>query len=644
MTKQFRRNLALAATLVLAGIFVYITNSLSGPLTAPLTGNLPSLLAVAIVLLGITALVVLEKRQLLPQRSAWAAAALLLCVITPVVLSGWWPNGNWGISDWDYYFSYHTALRRIVLDYHQFPHWNPYICGGTSGLGDPEFPLFTPTFLLELLFGVPIGLRLSAWLATAVGAIGMLALGRRLKLSLTASFLAALVFSFSSTNLLEIVEGHPNIFSAMWVPWIFWSWLNNYRSTKLNIWSLVCGIFLTLAFFQGGIYMLMYVGIAFLFLIPTLSQHTKSFSITLGAGLWALGFSAVKLIPVFLWLTQFQDTAYASSTYLLPWLHHIVLGRYLHSIIEIIPQQGGGWHEYGAYVGPIAAALILTSLLFASHSKKIKVLALGAILAIILASAGPLLKPLFDQAPWLPRSNVSRFMLFAVLPGALLAGLTLDKMTASKNKLWSNVAATLIMGAVAFDLFTLASALSYQPFILQPANAPNAPPPPVVYTNKEYVTRYQDIDYTRAFAGAAAGFGTMSYCTVLGPPPAVKVIEDESYEGYAFIAHDAGVAQTLAWTPNEIIINAMLTEPSTLILNSNYAKGWKVYPEGNRRVNGKPAQESNNRLAAALPAGNHQVIFKYQAPGFWIGLGLSLVTILAALILLRRIHRDYKVS
>src|SRR3990167_8748852 len=116
-------------------------------------------------------------------RYAWLAMVALLLVITPIALPGFWPNGQWGISDWDYYFSYHTAIQRIVSDFGLFPQWNPYICGGTSAIGDPEFPLFAPTFLLELLVGIPLGFRLAIFTMTAFGAGGMLLLARRLSLS-----------------------------------------------------------------------------------------------------------------------------------------------------------------------------------------------------------------------------------------------------------------------------------------------------------------------------------------------------------------------------------------------------------------------------------------------------------------------------
>jgi len=126
-------------------------------------GTRLGVVAAAVFLLGVLGL------QFVPRRRVWLAAALLLAVVTPLSLLGYWNSTDLlGIADWDYYFSLHHYYRTIILDQGVFPFWNPYTCGGTAGLGDPEFPVFTPTFLLELLFGIPTGVRLAIVLSVAV--------------------------------------------------------------------------------------------------------------------------------------------------------------------------------------------------------------------------------------------------------------------------------------------------------------------------------------------------------------------------------------------------------------------------------------------------------------------------------------------
>ncbi len=141
----------------------------------------------------------------------------------------------------------------------------------------------------------------------------------------------------------------------------------------------------------------MYTTTALLALPFLTPQPRRAFLITIQAGLWAVGFAAIKLIPVILWVSEFKDTVYASSTYTLPYLHHILLGRYLHGSV-IIPNQGGGWHEYGAYIGVIVLGLAIAGVWSKRRILK-RGLLIAAGLAILASSTGPYLKPIFDTLP-----------------------------------------------------------------------------------------------------------------------------------------------------------------------------------------------------------------------------------------------------
>lgn len=566
-------------------------------------------------------------------RYKWLLATLLLVCVTPLALAGFWfSKDELGISDWDYYFSLHTTHRRALLDYHVLPHWNPYTCGGTAGLADPEFRFFTPTFLLQLLVGIPAGLRLSIFLATATGAVGMLFLSKRLGLSVYAALLAAVTVAVSSVNLLEIVEGHPNIFSAMWIPWIFWSLLGAYQARTRQkekrsayIWTAICAVFLALTFFEGGMYLLMYTALAFA-VLPFLVRRPKDMFIPIvQAGLMALGLAAIKLIPVVLWLHQFQDQAYASSALTLPYLHSILLGRYLHGAGEIIPNQGGGWHEYGAYIGPVVLLLAAVGLM-ANWKRRLTVALLAAaVLALLLSSAGPFLKPIFDQAPFLPRSNISRVILFAVIPLALLAGFGVDSIRKLQPRIIGTSLALFLIGFAAVDLMSLAYTLSQQAFVLPRVSEHIPPAPaPIAYTAFDYKTRHNGSDYTRAYEAVLRGYGSLSYCAVLGPDPAVRTIHDE--EGNDIIAintHQQGSLGLFAlqdWTPNMARATVVLPSEADVLLNTNYAKGWTV--------NEMPTKEIAGRVGTTLPAGTHEVVFQYRTPGFVVGAVASIITVM----------------
>ncbi len=594
------------------------------------------ILAGIIFLLGAISIYFLPKWK-------WAAATLLLIGITPFAIGGFWFSpGPLGISDWDYYFSLHTSHRNTIVNYHELPHWNVYTCGGTAGIADPEFRFFTPTFLTQLALGIPTGFRIAIFLATATGAIGMLFLGKRLGLSVHGALLAAIAVAFGSVNLLEIVEGHPNIFSAMWIPWIFWSWLGAYRYIShkskfswFNPWALVCGVFLALTFFEGGIYLLMYTAIAFAGLLVLAPSKKKSFYVSLQAGLWSLGLAAIKIIPVLLWLRQFQDKMYAGSKFTLPYLDEILLGRYIHNAGDIIPNQGSGWHEYGAYIGYTVLILAFIGLWYQRRTRIAKVLCIAALLSILVSSLGPYLEPLFDSAPFLPRSNISRFILFGVIPLSLLAGYGIDAITTSHwlkrlpyRQVFQYLVAFLLIGSAAIELMSLSYPLSLQAFVLPHTEIPPEHAPyPLAYTAFTYEVRHDNNDYTRAYEAASRGYGTMSYCSVLTPDPLVRTIHDEEDNGIISLqtsAPDRGTYELISWTPNRVEVKVSVPNPTEVILNTNFAKGWMV--------NGQAAEGINGRVGTSVPPGDHHLTFSFYTPGFNLGAFISAITVLFAII------------
>ncbi len=586
------------------------------------------------ILAALTFGVALFLLYIWPKR-AWLIASYIIIGITPLALGGFWFSDNaLGVSDWDYYFSYHHFLRQSIVEHHTFPLWNPYTCGGTAALADPEFPVFSVTFPLELIFGIEKGLRLAIYLSIITGGLGMLALSRRLKLSVWAGLAAALGFCFGSVNILEIIEGHQNIFAAMWIPWILWSWYSAYqqKSIRRNKYIILLSIFLALTFYAGGIYLLMYTAITLLGLIVVAKNHKHAFFVSLTAGALALGLAAFKLIPVVLWLSEFQDQVYASSAFTLTSIHKILLGRYMHGAEDIIPNQGGGWHEYGAYLGPVMMALAITGITKIKRSRLVRLLTMAAVLAILISSAGPYLKPLFDQASFLPRSNISRFILFAIIPLCLLAGIGLDRLKSLSSRIRLPLTHIILL-LIALDLMTLAYPLSRQAFVVPRNEQPVPPAPlPIAYSAFDYKTRVNGVDYTRAYEATIAGYGSLSYCAVLGPPPAVRTIHDEVDKDIISIKttnEKAGSYILQSWNPNRVIATVSLPEAGNVILNANYAKGWFV--------NNLPAKEMSGRVGLELPAGTHKVTFQYKTPGLSVGILITLIslTIITVMSLIR---------
>lgn len=554
----------------------------------------------------------------------WLAASALCIIITPIaLLPFWFSSGDLGISDWDYYFSMHTNVRTAIMHFGQFPLWNPYTCGGTSALGDPEFPALSPLFLLELLFGTPAGLKLSIYASTAIGALGMLHLARKLNIGVLGGLMASLAMAFGTVNLLEIVEGHQNILAAMYIPWIGYAWISAYKTTgKKRLYATIAmAVLLALTFFQGGLYLLMYLTGIFI-ISPWFVHHTKkAIYIMITSGIAALGIAAIKIIPVLLWLQEFQDKAYASSAYTLSSINKIMLGRIYYGAENIIPNQGSGWHEYGAYIGPVILLCAFIGFIWNRKKRIPQMLLIGGTVALLFSSLGPLFKPYFDHIPFIPRSNVSRIILLTVLPLSLLSGFGIDSIQKSGRRM--RAYALILLMLAAGDVMSMAYPIASQAFVLPHVTHTIADAPyPIAYSPYDYKIRYNGNDYTRAYDATLKGYGNMTYCSVLGPEPAVRIITDEGGSNILSFPNDKSAVFTInKWTPNKAIFTVTTTQDTTAVLNANYAKGWFT--------NGKPALEIGNRVGQTIKPGTSTIEFSYIPPGMYAGLAITIASIIA---------------
>ena len=98
-----------------------------------------------------------------------AAVVALVCALASLAF-GWQLFGlwdRWGSRDWDQHLFFHEAPRKTIVEYGQIPLWNPYYCGGTILLGNPQSRCLAPTFPLVLAAGTVAGIKLDLLLHLA---------------------------------------------------------------------------------------------------------------------------------------------------------------------------------------------------------------------------------------------------------------------------------------------------------------------------------------------------------------------------------------------------------------------------------------------------------------------------------------------
>lgn len=97
------------------------------------------------------------------------------------------------MSDFDYYSQLYEAFRVNVLEYGQFPAYNPWLSGGVPLWQNPQFGLISLQSLLVLPFGSIPGMKIAYILYALIGFWGMYILAR---ISFKASKLRSALVSF----------------------------------------------------------------------------------------------------------------------------------------------------------------------------------------------------------------------------------------------------------------------------------------------------------------------------------------------------------------------------------------------------------------------------------------------------------------
>ncbi len=152
---------------------------------------------------------------------------LLFCIpiiiyFLPLLLTG----KNEAPGDPDYYFGLYEGFRKTVLDYHQFPWWDPWISGGVPLFGNVQFGLISISAPLVLVFGTPIGLKLSLLLYGVIAFFGARRLFLRyFKTSEVRSIALAYVFAFCGFFAARAYMGHFTFSLAAYTPWAVYYYL-----------------------------------------------------------------------------------------------------------------------------------------------------------------------------------------------------------------------------------------------------------------------------------------------------------------------------------------------------------------------------------------------------------------------------------
>jgi hypothetical protein len=226
-------------------------------------------------------------------------------------------NGIFGNEDWDYFMQLYEAARISILQYHQFPWWNPWMLGGIPLYANPQFGLISIQMPLVLIFGTVAGLHLSILCYFILGFWGMYLLLKRVGANSTLlQVLLSYIFVFSGYVSWHLGYGHLTFGSYLLAPWFFLTILNIRKKNGWLWFSLVTAFLINQAPHYSTVQMLC-IGfcVAFfqiaVFLYCKKQRHDKILFITvIRPYLWSASLivllTGFKLFYCFQYLLQYS--------------------------------------------------------------------------------------------------------------------------------------------------------------------------------------------------------------------------------------------------------------------------------------------------------------------------------------------------
>ena len=139
-----------------------------------------------------------------------------------------------GPGDADYIIQTQEAMRRTILEFHQFPWWNPWISGGVPLFANPQFGLISLQTPFVLLFGSVLGYKIAIVGYFLIGFWGFRKLFiQAFKTPVLTATLLAYIWTFG-TFLTQRTSGHLTFLVIQLFPWALLYYLQ--RNTIKHAW------------------------------------------------------------------------------------------------------------------------------------------------------------------------------------------------------------------------------------------------------------------------------------------------------------------------------------------------------------------------------------------------------------------------
>ncbi|MDD4909208.1 MAG: hypothetical protein PHR44_00800 [Candidatus Omnitrophica bacterium] len=502
--------------------------------------------------------------------------------IHPVLLKGIHNNGR---GDWDEHFFYHESARKAIVEYRQFPLWNPYDSGGTPLLGNPQARFLSPTFLLETMFGTIVGLKLEVFLHFLIGLSGMYLFARHCSVSTQAALFASLVFMFNGLFAAHIAAGHSWILPYAYIPYVvlFYDKSIEAEGAKRFRNLLYAALFVLLMLFGGGIYPLplLIIFMSFYALASAIVGRKARYVINLFAVfILAFALGAVKALPTIEALARVPR--YTPGEFVDLNLYGLIykfFGRAHHFSWpgKVFEGQNIFWHEHVSYIGILPFVFFLLGMRGAWKSRQ--PLVISSFFLFLIALGG---RPEFS--PWhimhnLPFFNClrveSRATMLFLFGLALICAQGVDYFKRYIRR-WGRFASLILplaLLAVYCDLYAVNAQFFKGVFSKRP--------PVVVFSAKgpaRWSPDYEPLGKRKPSLEALMNNrGTFITANYIHPPVRALAYTDLSYRGEIYLLNSHGTVEIRRWSPNTLKLYLQgISGTDIVVINQNFYPGWRV--------------------------------------------------------------------
>jgi hypothetical protein len=580
-----------------------------------------------------------------PDRAEWLTFAgyfaLSIYFTYPLLASG----ARLGISDWDAILFQHASVIKSAYEYGQMPFWNPWYCGGDVLWQNPQVPLLTPVYLFVLALPLAVAMKLNILVHYLVGFIGMhVLLTRVFKLTFApAVFFLATTFTLAGGAALHLVVGHVTFLPYFYLPWILFFFLFALETGALRFAVGAAGA-ITLCIYAGGIHITFMAAVGlgcFSLAVAALGRDWRPLGLLGIVGILAALFAAPKLVPLaeFVTYRDLVDIRYfvpAPDQVTTDMLEHIFTDAYQYPRMRFRGQLYG-WHEYGNYLGPLGALLIVASFVWILIDRPfggpnrigVSLAVTSFILFMLMLGEFGTYAPyvLLRRLPLLSQFRLpSRYTLVLTLFAVAMAGWVFSVMTRERSstpRLRSFVAVILILGACglgysnrqhfggAFPLSPLTSS-----FRLLARHGP-----PTINLEAD------------GFAGDSPMLRAMMERNqaVLRCNEPLQLPGSVQADKPIVFAEGAARISEVVFRPNRIRFGLLSRDADRVFVNQRYVKGW-------RSSLGPLEIDSATKLAFVRvpPGAATRVELSFVPPGLFSGLILLLTGLLVSVVIWRR--------